>query len=104
MREKVLSVGGKDLEWEFFRAGGKGGQKQNKTSTGARVHHRASGVTAESREHRTQLENRKEALRRLAGDPQFQAWVRLTVTGAELEVQRSVAEAMRPEHLLIETF
>ena len=75
MREKMMSVGGKDLEWDYFRAGGNGGQKQNKTSSGARVRHAESGAVGESREERSQLQNRRNAIRRLAESPKFRMWV-----------------------------
>jgi protein subunit release factor B len=50
---------------ETFRAGGKGGQHQNATETGVRLVHRDTGVRAESRTERSQLQNRKRALARL---------------------------------------
>ena len=55
-----------DFEVQTFRAGGKGGQKQNKVETGVRIIDRSTGVSAESRVHRTQLENRKQAFVMLA--------------------------------------
>ena len=51
-----------DIEVEFFRAGGKGGQKQNKTSSGARVRHLPTGLTGESRVERSQTQNRRRAM------------------------------------------
>lgn len=50
---------------ETFRAGGKGGQHQNTTNTGVRLVHRPTGVRAESRTERSQLQNRRRALARL---------------------------------------
>ncbi len=76
-KTRLFAVGENDLVWEFFRCGGKGGQKQNKTSSGARVRHEASGAVAESREQRQQIQNRRTALKRLAEDPRFIAWVRM---------------------------
>ena len=51
-----------DIEVEFFRAGGKGGQKQNKTSSAARVRHLPTGLTGESRVERSQTQNRRRAM------------------------------------------
>lgn len=50
---------------ETFRSGGKGGQHQNTTNTGVRLVHLPSGVRAESRTERSQLQNRRRALARL---------------------------------------
>ena len=57
MRELLFRVTMKDCDRQTFRAGGKGGQNQNKRDTGVRIIHRASGAVGESREHRTQGQN-----------------------------------------------
>ena len=46
---------------ETFRAGGPGGQNQNKRNTGVRWIHVPSGATGEARDHRTQGENKRAA-------------------------------------------
>ena len=51
-----------DLEFETFRSGGPGGQHQNKTESGARYRHLPTGITAESRNERSQHKNRAVAL------------------------------------------
>jgi len=67
----VFSVTIKDCTVETFRSGGKGGQNQNKRDTGVRVKHAPSGAVGESREHRTQLENKRAAFRRMANHPRM---------------------------------
>jgi protein subunit release factor B len=52
-------------EESFFVAGGPGGQHRNKTSTGVRLVHLATGATVTATERRSQAQNRGEALARL---------------------------------------
>lgn len=57
----------KDFRVDTFRAGGKGGQNQNKVESGVRITDNVTGLSAESREHRDQLQNKSTAFQRLIG-------------------------------------
>lgn len=55
-----------DLRIEKFHANGQGGQNVNKVETGVRVIHIPSGIRVSSTRERSQLLNKKDAIRKLA--------------------------------------
>lgn len=57
----------KDIDFDFAKSGGPGGQNVNKRETAVRVTHIPTGLTAHSREERTQEANRERALEILRG-------------------------------------
>jgi len=103
-KEPIISLTKKDFVVQTFRAGGKGGQKQNKTDSGVRIIHPASGAKGESREERSQHQNKKIAFERLTSSPKFRAWLhnehQAKLNGITLE--QKVKEMMRPENILVE--
>src|ERR1051326_3876831 len=54
-----------DVRVDTFRAGGKGGQNQNKVESGVRITDLVTGISAEAREERSQLQNKRKAFHRL---------------------------------------
>jgi hypothetical protein len=105
----LFSITKDDFDIQFFRAGGKGGQNQNKVNSACRIIHRESGAVGECREHRDQLQNKKTAFERCVNSDKFKKWHRIktaaVLTGyqkAEKMLNDMVDMAMKSHNLKIE--
>lgn len=65
IEEEALYLPEKDLKFEFYRAGGPGGQNVNKVETAVRVVHLPTNLSASSQAERSQIQNREKALKLL---------------------------------------
>jgi protein subunit release factor B len=99
-RELLFSVTLDDCTVQTFRAGGNGGQNQNKRDTGVRVIHNESGARAEAREERSQLQNKRAAFIRMSKTGTFKMWLNHKL--ADKPAEQRVAEDMDPKNLLVE--
>lgn len=101
-REKVMTVTIKDCDVQTFRCGGRGGQHKDKSDTGVRIIHAPSGARGESREERSQLQNKRKAFVKMAQSARFQGWIKLRHAHAVALADDWLDRQMRPENLLIE--
>ena len=81
-----------DLTFDTYRGSGPGGQHRNKVETAVRVTHLPSGIAAAASEHKSQLQNKKEALKKLKAAFEQQS----------LAVQQQRIEAQWGEHTSLE--
>ena len=60
-----ITIRESDLEWQYCRGSGKGGQNRNKRDTAVWLKHKPSGIQIRSEEGRTQGVNKSNALNKL---------------------------------------
>jgi len=81
-----LSLTKDDFDFEFFTAGGHGGQNVQKTSTACRCSHRPSGAVGISRDERSQPQNKRNAFERCTKSDKFRLWAKTELARQEARV------------------
>jgi len=88
-RMRALGVREQDIEEQFVRSSGAGGQKVNKTSSCVVLHHRPTGIRVKCQQERSQALNRFLA-RRILLDK-----IEAKLRGAESAEQQEIARIRR---------
>lgn len=94
---QAVEVRDDDLDWQFMRSSGAGGQSVNKTSSAVRLTHVPTGIVVTARQERKQAQNRQIALEMLRAQLwEIQEEERLKQLG---EARSHIGRAQRAEKI-----
>lgn len=107
MSDLLFSITKDDFVIQTFKAGGKGGQYQNKTDSGVRFIHKNSGAVGEARDSRSQNENKRAAFKRCVESEKFKKWHKLECSrrlGKLKDIEKQTEKSMSVDNLCVEYY
>jgi peptide chain release factor 1 len=99
-KEILFKVTADDCRWDYFKGSGNGGQNKQKTSSGVRCTHLASGAVGQSTESRSQFQNKKAAFARMTQTDKFRIWIKMETARRCRDEAAERQEAARIERYL----
>lgn len=104
-KQLMFSITKKDFKITYFSGQGAGGQHRNRHNNCVRLHHPESGVTVQATEHKSLMQNKTLAFKRLVANKAFNSWLKI-MSSLMLKdgktIDEIVEEQMRDENLKIE--
>ena len=101
---KLFSLTKKDFIVTWYKSGGPGGQKKNKTANACRIKHIESGAISTGQSHRSRIQNQKDAFYGLLKKPKFIIWKNKKIAEFDEKqtIEQWVDEQMVPENIITE--
>ncbi len=95
--QNAVEIKEEDLDWQFMRSSGAGGQSVNKTNSAVRLTHVPTGIVVTARQERKQFQNRQIALDLLRSQLwEIEEEKRLAKIG---DARSAIGRAMRAEKI-----